>query len=105
MVAVVDTGVTAQHPDLAASIDPRGRDFVDPGTPPLDPNGHGTHVASIVAARTGDGFGMAGLAWRSRILPLRVLDGTGSGTAEDISEALEYAARTGARIVNGSLGS
>ena len=103
-VAVVDTGVAADHPDLAPNLIP-GWDFVEGDATPQDENGHGTHVAGIIAARGNDGVGTTGVAWRTSIMPLRVLGANGSGDASDIADAFTYAAEHGADIVNASLGS
>ena len=127
LVAVVDTGVAHGHPDLAAAIarnpgelgagkatngvdddgngfvdDWRGWDWVDGDNNPFDPDGHGTHVAGIIAARSGDAYGVSGLAGGARILPLRVL-GPGGGTDAEVADAFGYAAAMGARVVNASL--
>jgi subtilisin family serine protease len=96
VVAVVDTGVSDQHEDLRANIDPRGIDWVDWDREPRDENGHGTHVAGIIAARGDNGTGIAGVSWGARILPLRVLDEDGWGEESDIAEAVKYAVEQGA---------
>src|SRR3954451_14148516 len=70
VIAVVDSGVDASHPDLAGAVD-QGYDFVDRDTDATD--GHGTGVAGIAAARANNGIGAAGVCWSCRILPLRVL--------------------------------
>ena len=105
LVAVVDTGVDADHPDLSANLVP-GWDFVDGDATPDDEsaNGHGTHVAGIVGARGDNGVGISGLAWTLRLMPLRFLDASGSGTIVDEVQAFAYAAAAGARIVNASFG-
>ena len=105
-IAVVDTGVDLNHPDLKSKLLP-GRDFVtdetcSPGAQDL--NGHGTHVAGIAAAITNNGIGVAGTAPAASILPVRVLDSTGSGTGEDISAGIKWAADQGAQVINLSLG-
>jgi subtilisin family serine protease len=69
-----------------------------------DLNGHGTHVAGIAAASTNNGIGGAGTAPSASILPVRVLDSTGSGTGEDISNGIRWAADHGAQVINLSLG-
>src|SRR3954451_23890629 len=71
VVAVVDSGVAAEHPDLARRILP-GHDFVDNDSTPQDGNGHGTHVAGIIAADADNGIGIRGVAPGASILPVRV---------------------------------
>ncbi|MCA1721261.1 MAG: S8 family serine peptidase [Actinobacteria bacterium] len=103
-VAVIDTGVDATHPDLAGVVLP-GRDFVDStGDGRTDPNGHGTHVSGIVAAVGGNGIGGAGLAPGARVLPVRVMDATGSGFDSDAARGLVWATDHGATVANMSLG-
>lgn len=101
LVAIVDTGVQCDHPDLACKG--LGRDFTGEGALG-DPNGHGTHVAGIVAARRANGLGGAGIAPDADILPVRVLDAEGSGYDSWIASGLVYAADNGAKVVNISLG-
>ena len=101
-VAVVDSGVDATHPDLAGRVLPQ-IDFVDdPWTG--DPTGHGTHVAGIIAASL-DGAGVAGLANEVNILPIRVMDATGSGDFLTIASGIVEAVDQGAKVINLSLGS
>src|SRR4051812_13467695 len=97
LVATVDTGVDAQHPDLAGRLDARGA--------ATDPNGHGTHVAGIIAAATNNGVGVAGAAPGARLLALAALDADGKGTVSGVAAAAGRAADLGARVVNLSLGS
>jgi type VII secretion-associated serine protease mycosin len=102
-VAVVDTGVRKTHQDLAGAVLP-GVDLVTgSGDGSNDQNGHGTHVAGIIAARR-NGVGGAGGAQGAKILPIRVLDANGSGYTSDVAEGIIYAADHGARVVNLSLG-
>ncbi len=103
LVAVVDSGVDASHPDLKGRVE-RGYDFVEDDEDTSDAYGHGTHVAGIIAAAGDNGEGIAGLAWRARVLPVRVLDGSGYGYYSDIIAGIRYAADHGARIINLSLG-
>ena len=107
LVAVVDTGVDLGHPDLAANlvtysdadmVHPSGSDGAQ------DANGHGTHVAGIVAAISGNGLGVAGTAPSAKVLPVRVLDDEGSGNDAQISSGIRYAADKGAKVINLSLG-
>jgi subtilisin family serine protease len=105
-IAVVDTGVDLNHPDLNAKLVP-GQDFVTdetctPGAQDL--NGHGTHVAGIAAASTNNGIGVAGTAPQAKILPVRVLNANGEGANTDISAGVRWAADAGAQVINLSLG-
>jgi subtilisin family serine protease len=105
-IAVVDTGVDLNHPDLQGQLVP-GVDLVTdetctPGAQDL--NGHGTHVAGIAAAATNNGIGVAGTAPQAKIMPVRVLNSAGAGTASDISAGIHWAADHGAQVVNLSLG-
>jgi subtilisin family serine protease len=106
-IAVVDTGVDLEHPDLAANLT-GGIDLVagrnDCPAGPQDENGHGTHVAGIAAAVTDNGFGVAGTAPDASIMPVRVLDEDGSGSIDDVAEGIVYAADHGAEVINLSLG-
>ena len=129
-VAVIDSGMELTHPDLAENTwrnpgesglgrelngldddlngrvdDWRGWDFVAGDNNPADENGHGTHVAGTIAARRGNGFGVAGVADGSRLMALRVLNAQGSGSVANVILAYAYAARAGADVVNLSLGS
>ena len=78
-IAVVDSGADLDHPDLSAKI-VKGKDFVDGDNNPDDEHGHGTHVAGIAGAAADNGKGIAGVSWGSKILVVRVLDATNSGT-------------------------
>ena len=104
LVAVLDTGVDAGAPDLAAAIAPGGRSFL-PGRrgAGVDPDGHGTHVAGIIAALSGNGIGGSGVA-AARILPVVIADGTGTTTTTPLGRGVRYAAARGARVINISFG-
>ena len=109
IVAVIDTGIVTDHPDLAPQLVP-GFDFIasvasagdgngidnnpdDLRVPDSQPSFHGTHVAGTVAASTFDGSGAAGVAPMAQIMGLRVLGEGGSGSFFDIAEAIRYASR------------
>ncbi|HEV2711838.1 MAG TPA: S8 family serine peptidase, partial [Gaiellaceae bacterium] len=102
-IAIADTGVDLDHPDLAARILP-GYDFVNGDAVAQDDEGHGTMVAGIAAATTDNGIGVAGVAWNASIVPLKVLDETGAGSDFDIARAITWAADHGAQVINLSLG-
>jgi serine protease len=109
IVAVIDTGVLVNHPDLVGQLTSDGYDFIsdvqiaadgdgiddNPDDPGDDTQGgssfHGTHVAGSIAAATNNTVGVAGIAWSTKIMPLRVL-GIGGGTSYDIHQAIRYAA-------------
>ncbi|APH02051.1 peptidase S8 [Janibacter indicus] len=116
VVAVVDTGVDLDHPDLQGRLVP-GADFVcgeqkgscgDGSWKGQDgegqePDVHGTHVAGTIAATADNGIGVAGVAPDAKVMPIKVLE-DGSGTNEDIAEGIRYAADNGADVINLSLG-
>jgi len=103
VVAVLDTGVRASHPDLAGKV-LAGRDFASGDSDPTDENGHGTAVAGLIGAASGNGTGMASVAWKTSILPVRVLDKDGSGSHSDIADGIVWATDQGADVINLSLG-
>ena len=110
-IAIVDSGVDQTHPDLAPRLMP-GRDFVGVGDlNPQDDHGHGTMVAGVAAADTDNATGIAGAAWDARIIPVKVLDSSASGTDADLIEGILWAVDNGnadttddAEIINLSLG-
>jgi subtilisin family serine protease len=109
VIAVVDTGVALDHPDLQGNLwsgpgGIRGHDFVDGDNDPDDYDFHGTHVAGTAAASAGNGLGVAGVAPSAQIMAVRVLDGDGSGSTSDIANGIVFAAQNGADVINLSLG-
>ena len=103
VVAVLDTGVDGTHPDLDDALVP-GVDLVSGGTGATDPQGHGTHVAGIIAAEVGNGVGVEGLVAGARVMPVRVLGADGSGTTAVIAQGVVAAVDRGASVLNLSLG-
>jgi serine protease len=104
VVAIVDSGVAAGHPDLAGRL-VAARDLVEGDDTPDDGNGHGTHVAGIVAAATGNGEGVASVAPGAAVMPVRVLASDGSGTTEGVVAGIDWARTHGVDVINLSLGS
>ncbi|HID86348.1 MAG TPA: peptidase S8 [Anaerolineae bacterium] len=126
VIAVVDWGVDLQHPDLATEMwtnpgeiadngvdddgngyvdDVYGWDFANDDNDPQDDYGHGTHVGGIIAAATDNGVGIAGVAFDSRIMAVKVGDGaTGTARYSRIAKGIIYAADNGAKVINLSLG-
>lgn len=105
VVAVIDTGVDATHPDLAGQLLP-SIDFSSArSSNPVDTHGHGTHVAGIIAAKRDNGIGIAGAAPNAKILPLKVFEADGTAYSSAIAEAITYAANQGVEVINMSLGS
>jgi type VII secretion-associated serine protease mycosin len=103
VVAVIDTGVDADHPELAGRVVP-GYDFVNDDADPADDHYHGTFVAGVIAAKPDNGAGIAGAAWDASIMPLKVLGADGSGTDADVATAITWATDHGADVINMSLG-
>lgn len=103
IVAVVDTGVQLDHPDLKGRL-VQGVNIIDPSRPPEDDVGHGTHVAGIIAAHVNNNEGVAGLTWYSKIMPIKALDSTGAGSTYAVAQGVIWAADHGADIINMSLG-
>ncbi|OFW57338.1 MAG: hypothetical protein A2Y75_06130 [Candidatus Solincola sediminis] len=103
VVAVLDTGVDASHPDLSGRV-LQGWDFITQSNNTSDVYGHGTHVAGIIAASGNNGAGVAGVAWNVQLLPVKVLDNNGNGRYSDLISGIRYAADSGASVINMSLG-
>jgi subtilisin family serine protease len=103
VIAVLDTGVDALHPDLRGAT-VAGYDFVNDDADPSDDHGHGTSAAGVAAARTNNGEGQSGVCWSCSIMPVKVLDAGGSGRTSTIALGIAWAADRGTQVVNMSLG-
>lgn len=124
-VAVIDTGIDFNHPDLKGNIwvnpgeiandgidndgngyidDVSGWNFVTNTNNPQDGNGHGTHVSGTIAAKGNNGIGVAGVAWNAKIVPLKFLSDTGSGTTANAIKAIDYCTANGIKLSNNSWG-
>jgi thermitase len=103
-IAVVDSGIQLDHPDLQDKLVP-GYDFLEDDDQPQDTDGHGTHVAGTAAAVTDNGLGVAGIAPDSKIMPIRVLAGeaTSPRSLLSIQEGIRFAVDNGAKVINLSL--
>jgi type VII secretion-associated serine protease mycosin len=103
VIAVLDTGVQFNHPDLAGRL-LSGYDFVNDDSNAGDDNGHGTWVAGIIAANANDGYGMAGITWSDKVLPVKIMSREGTGSTADLAAGIIYAADKGADVINMSVG-
>jgi len=107
IIAIVDTGVKGNHPDLSGKIVKAADCTVYSSchsTTARDNNGHGTHVAGITSALTNNSFGVAGLSWEGKISSVKVLDRHGSGYYSWVANGIYWAADHGAKVINLSLG-
>jgi subtilisin family serine protease len=104
VVAVLDTGVSPLHPDLAGAVLP-GYDALNQDADAADDHGHGTAVAGVIAARTNNAIGIAGVCWLCHVLPVKVLGSNGFGPTSTVAAGIVWAADHGADVINLSLGS
>ncbi|WNF20939.1 S8 family peptidase [Mesobacillus jeotgali] len=102
-IAIVDTGVDLDHPDLRNRL-VKGYNVIDEKSEPDDDNGHGTHVAGIIASETNNNQGVAGMTWFSKIMPVKAMGAKGYGTTFDIAKGIVWAVDQGADVINLSLG-
>lgn len=102
-IAIIDTGVDLDHPELKNRI-VSGYNVIDEKQEPDDDNGHGTHVAGIIASETNNGEGVAGMTWFSKIMPVKAMGAKGYGTTFDIAKGIIWAVDHGADVINMSLG-
>ncbi len=122
IIAILDTGVDWNHPDLKNKIwtnphpnttpdangvvnDIRGWDYINNRNNPMDDNSHGTHVAGIAAAESNNGIGIAGVNWKAKIMPIKVFQSSGRGDAATIAKGIIYASTHQATVINMSFGS
>ena len=110
VVAVIDTGIFATHPDLVDNVwrnsnGSNGYDFINNDADPADDHGHGTHVAGIIGARGNNGVGVTGvMGTRVKLMGVKVLSAAGSGGEAGIANGIRFAADNGAHVINLSLG-
>ncbi|MDQ2809967.1 MAG: S8 family serine peptidase [Chloroflexota bacterium] len=103
IVAMIDTGVAADHPDLAGQL-VAGYNFVADTANSSDDNGHGTYTSGLVAALFNNGVGVAGVAPHVRVMPVKILDKDGGGNVGDFARGIHFAVDHGARVINISAG-
>jgi subtilisin family serine protease/Ca2+-binding RTX toxin-like protein len=125
VIGVIDTGVDYNHPDLVGNIwtnpgeiandgidndnngyidDVRGWDFAYNDNNPSDVQGHGTHVSGTIAGKGNNGVGVTGVAWNAKIMPVKFLNDSGSGTLSNAILAIDYATAKGVKLTNNSWG-
>ncbi|MDZ4084608.1 MAG: S8 family serine peptidase [Bdellovibrionales bacterium] len=109
VVAVIDTGINLQHADLVDNLwddgmGNHGYDFINMDNDPTDDEGHGTHVAGTIGARGNNSIGTTGVCWQTKLMGVKVLDESGSGTTSGIIQGVNYAVAQGADVINMSLG-
>jgi serine protease len=109
-IAVIDSGVAYRRwgrfrraPDLPRHGWVHPYDFIRHNKYPLDEDGHGTHVTGTIVQRTNNGQGLTGLAYKARIMPLRVLDANGNGDGATFAKAIRYAVNHHAQVINMSV--
>ncbi len=102
VVAVLDTGVDLNHPDLNNDM-VTGLNFVASSEPPQDHNGHGTHVAGLIGAQTNNQIGISSISQGVKIMPIKVMEGT-VGQMSNVVQGIEFAVTHGADVINLSLG-
>jgi subtilisin family serine protease len=102
VVAILDSGINAAHPDLARRVLP-GYDFVSNDSDPSDDFGHGTAVAGVVVAAGNNRIGVAGVAWRCAVLPVKVVNSSGFASYSALAQGIRYAVDQGARVINISI--
>jgi subtilisin family serine protease len=123
-VAILDTGIAYNHPDIIHNMwrnpaelpngvdddnngfvdDIYGADFKNDDSDPNDDSSHGTHVAGIVGAEGNNGIGSVGVNWNVHLMALKFLDNNGAGNTANAAEAIDYAVKAGARVINASWG-
>lgn len=101
-IAIVDTGVDSSQPDLRGRMT-RGWDFQNNDGNPYDDDGHGTAVATTASAAGNDRVGIAGMCWRCKVMPVKVLNGQGHGSHSNIAAGVIWATDHGADVINMSI--
>ena len=103
VVAVLDTGCDLDHTDLHDNL-LEGKNFVNSSLPPIDGNGHGSHIAGTICALDND-YGVVGVAPKAKVMPVKVLDDQGSGNLDVVAQGIKWASDQGVDFIVLSLGS
>ncbi len=103
VIAVLDTGISSGNFDMQGNVI-GGYNFISDNTNYADDNGHGTMVASVAAGITDNGYGIAGISGKSKLLAVKVMNSSGSGTYSSMIKGIEYAVSNGANVINMSIG-
>ncbi len=98
VIAVLDTGIDYNHPDLHDRVLP-GYNILDNNATAMDDNGHGTNVAGIIAANSNNKIGISGITNNVKLLPIKILDGAGKSDSFYVGQGIRYAADHGANII------
>jgi subtilisin family serine protease len=103
IIAILDTGISSGNTDMKGNVI-GGYNFIANSTNYADDNGHGTMVASVVAGITDNSYGISGIAGKSKLLAVKVMNSSGSGTYSSMISGIEYAIANGADVINMSIG-
>ncbi|MGG6449479.1 S8 family peptidase [Pseudobacillus badius] len=103
IIAVIDTGVDLDHPDLSGRLT-NGYNVLENNDFPDEDSGHGIHVSGIIASETNNQEGIAGITWYNKIMPIKAMGAEGYGTTFDIAKGIIWAVDHGANVINRSLG-
>lgn len=105
IVAILDTGINFSHADLKESEFPKSYNAISPNLNPVDYNGHGTLMASIIGAKGDNLKGLSGICWATKIMSIKVLNDLGEGHSSDVIKGINFALKNNASILNLSFGS
>lgn len=105
IVAILDTGIDTNHPEFFGRVLTQDwKNFIYPYGIPEDDHSHGTHVAGIIGANGNNSLGVTGMDWNCKLLPIKILDSSGSGSLSDLVDAIYYSVQKKAKVINLSIG-
>ncbi len=102
VVAVIDTGVDYNHPDLVGKVI-KGKNYINNTDDPMDDHGHGTHVAGTIGAITNNGIGISSVSWGAKILAIKACDNNGDCITSNVVRGISYALSQGVKVINISI--